>query len=88
MNIDPKSYQELVDYVKTAKPPKVAVRSSFLFGDEELALLVKKFPILKDAELTAEKDSSLLAGFILIFGSKSIDVTLAREIHQLHQLFV
>lgn len=85
MKIDPNVLQELrksYNQIKTAGGI-VEVISAYELTDSEKKSLIEKLPMLKDAKITYLKDPSVLAGVIIKFGSKMIDLSLQNELTNL-----
>jgi F0F1-type ATP synthase delta subunit len=89
MKIDPNLKEDLKQYISqrlSEKKQIVTVLSAAPLGEKEIALLKNHFPFLKDAHLNYETDPAVMAGVIIKFGSKMIDLSLSSELQKLHQL--
>jgi F0F1-type ATP synthase delta subunit len=85
MKIDAEIVRELKKAYNTIRTSggKVKVTSAHDLSESEKKLLIEKLPMLKNAEITFEKDPSILAGVIITFGSKMIDLSLRNELTNL-----
>jgi F0F1-type ATP synthase delta subunit len=85
MKIDPTVLQELRKAYKQilTSGGMVEVISAHDMSDSEKKSLIEKLPMLKDAQITYSKDTSILAGVIIKFGSKMIDLSLQNELTNL-----
>lgn len=85
MKIDPEIVQELKKAYNTIRNSdgKVKVTAAHDMSDSEKKALVEKLPMLKNADITYEKDPSILAGVVITFGSKMIDLSLRNELTNL-----
>ncbi len=91
MNLDPQIKHDLAEYLEKKlldRKNEVTVISSYPLEKDELDLIQKKLPILEKAHLKNVVDTSIIAGIILNFGSKTIDLSLAHELQQLQSLFI
>ncbi len=91
MNLDPQIKQDLAAYLEQKlldKKNEVTVVSAYKLDQEELDLIHKKLPILEQAHVKNLVDPSIIAGIILNFGSKTIDLSLSHELQQLQKLFI
>ncbi len=85
MKVDPAVLHELkkaYNQIRTSGGI-VEVISAYQLGDAEKKELVEKLPMLKDAKVTYTVDQSVLAGIIIKFGSKMIDLSLQNELTNL-----
>ena len=83
MHIDPGLKEELKQYLlqkmhDTKK--KVTVVSAYRLEKHEMDTIIHQFDYLEHAKIDNEVDSSILAGFVIKFGTKRIDVSLKRRI--------
>jgi len=89
MQIDEALKQELKQYIldrQKKQQQKVLIKAPFKLSSVEMDKLDLLFPFLKNAEIQTEVDESLLAGVVIEFGSKRIDLSLISELHKLKQL--
>ena len=93
MNIDPALKNDLKNYVRDRIQNKsgkayITIIAPYELGQEEIEMLKKKIPLLKDAHITVETDSSLMAGVVIKYGSRMIDLSLRSELQKLqHTLY-
>ncbi|MBP9691156.1 F0F1 ATP synthase subunit delta [Candidatus Woesebacteria bacterium] len=92
MNIDPALKEELKSYLlsklKKKQRPKVIVRAPYELSTDDVNTLKKRIELLSEAEIITEVDTSILAGFVIQFGSNVIDVSLNAELQTLaHTLY-
>lgn len=88
MKVDPELKEELKKYIQqriSEKKQSVTVVAPYKMSDDELNLLRKKLPFLQDAHMNNEVDESLLAGAIIKFGSKMIDLSLKGQLQSLQK---
>jgi F-type H+-transporting ATPase subunit delta len=86
MKLNQQLKQELKEYVTRRlhdRSSHVEVVSSYKLNDEEIDGLRKNISILEKAEITNSIDPSLLAGVIIKFGSKMIDLSIRGELQKL-----
>ncbi|CAN5174701.1 hypothetical protein BH09PAT2_BH09PAT2_11150 [soil metagenome] len=93
MKIDSTLKQEFKQFVHEAQKqhstkPEVTIVAPYQLGEEELSLLKGKISLLKEAHIKTEVDASLLAGVIIKYGSRMIDITIRTELQKLqHTLY-
>lgn len=88
MKIDPQLKQDLKKYLEEKiheSKKTVFVSSPYALGEKEMSLLKKHFPFLENAKLENVIDKTLLAGVVLKFGTKMIDLSLRTELQNLKQ---
>ena len=88
MKIDPNLKEDLKQYIQKKNDHQksiVTVVSSYTLSNEELNSLKNNIPVLKDAEIHQEIDTDIMAGVIIKFGSKMIDLSLKSELQKLQQ---
>ena len=83
MHIDPGLKEELKQYLlqkmhDTKK--RVTVISAYPLEKHEMDEIVRKFDYLEHAKIDNEVDKKILAGFVIKFGTKMIDVSLRRRL--------
>ena len=91
MNLDPTITEDLTKYLEQKlrdRKNEVVVVSAYKLDQDEIALIHEKIPQLKEAHIQNEVDPSVIAGIVINFGSKTIDLSLRRELHQLHKYFL
>jgi len=93
MKIDPILKQEFKSFLQESKlhPEKkarVTIVAPYQLGEQEISMLKEKIPLLKHADITIEIDTSLLAGVIIKYGSRMIDISIRSELQKLqHTLY-
>lgn len=88
MKIDPNLKEDLKQYIQNKiahQKSIVTVVSSYTLSNEEINSLKNNIPVLKDAEIHQEIDTDIMAGVIIKFGSKMIDLSLKSELQKLQQ---
>lgn len=90
MKIDPALKHDLKTYIRERLQNKggkayVTIVAPYTLGEAELATLKKKVPMLIDAHISLEVDESVMAGIIIRYGSRMIDLSLRSELHKLEQ---
>lgn len=89
MKIDPELKQDLKNYLqqrlREEAKGKVTILAPYKLSNEEIDTLKKKIDILQDADITTEKDESMLAGIIIRYGSRMIDLSLKTELQKLEK---
>lgn len=91
MNLDPQIKQDLAKYLEQRlldKKNEVVVISAYALDQSELDLIHKKLPILEQAHIKNIVNPAIIAGIIMNFGSKTIDLSLSHELQQLQTLFL
>lgn len=85
MKIDATVVQELRKAYKNIRESGGAVEviSAIELSDSEKKELIEKLPMLKGSDVTYTKDPAILAGVIIKFGSKMIDLSLQNELTNL-----
>lgn len=89
MKIDQQIKRELKEFVTqkiNQSKQKVKIISPYLLSSDELTGLRNQFSILRTAEIVNICDPSLLAGIVISFGTKVIDLSLKGELTNLKQL--
>lgn len=69
--------------LKKEEEEKAFLISPYEIKENELKPFYEVFPFLREKHLETRRDESLLAGFILKWGSKIIDASLAGRINNL-----
>lgn len=93
MKIDPALKQDLKNYIRDRLSNKsgkayVTVVAPYEIGQQELDLLKKKIHLLENAHITVEVDKSIMAGVVIKYGSRMIDLSLRSELQKLqHTLY-
>ena len=93
MKIDSALKQDLKNYIRDRLLNKggkafVTVAAPYELKHEELEMLKKKISMLNDAHITVEVDPTILAGVIVKYGSRMIDLSLRSELQKLaHTLY-
>lgn len=88
MKINPRLKEELKAYLKNRlrhDPRQVVIVSSYKLNGKELDNIKNEIAVLKNAQVVNEVDPSLMAGIILRFDSKMIDLSLGGELFQLQK---
>ena len=86
MKLNSQLKQELKDYVTRRlhdKSSHVEVVSPYKLSNEEINDLRKNISILEKAEITNSIDPSILAGVVIRFGSKMIDLSIKGELQDI-----
>jgi len=87
MKLNPQLKQELVGYLKDKMAnkgkPKITVIAPYELSNQELDEIKNKIEILKSAEIKVEVDKNLLAGIVIKYGSRVIDLSLKSELQKL-----
>lgn len=89
MHFDPKLKNELKDFVLQKmhkQAQRVQILSPYPLSQEELSLVKKELPFLQEAELENVVDKTLLAGIVLKFGSKMIDLSVKGELRHIKNM--
>lgn len=88
MKIDQNLKEDLKQYVQNRlahQKNMVTLVAPYTLSNEEIQTLIKNVPTLKDAEITQEIDNDIMAGVVIKFGSKMIDLSLKSELQKLQQ---
>ncbi len=83
MHIDPGLKEELKQYLLQKmhdSKKKVTIISAYPLQKNEMDELVRMFDYLQHAHIDNHVDASILAGFIIKFGTKRIDLSLRRRL--------
>ncbi len=93
MKIDPALKTDLKNYIRERLTNKtgqayVTIVAPYELGAEELNLLKKKIHLLENAHISVEVDKSIMAGVVIKYGSRMIDLSLRSELQKLqHTLY-
>lgn len=63
----------------------VTLVAPYELGQEEIDMLKKRIPQLKEAKIVTEVDPSLMAGLLIKYGSSVIDLSLKTQLQTLEQ---
>lgn len=88
MKIDPSLKKDLKEYIasRLADTKKdVTVLSASEMNEKLKKLLKERFPMLEHARIHYEIDTTLIAGVVIQFGSKIIDLSVRNELQNLQQ---
>lgn len=88
MKIDPNLKEDLKQYIQNRMSHQkniVTLVSPYTLSTEEINSLTANLPLLHDAEIKQEKDTDIMAGVVIKFGSKMIDLSLKSELQKLQQ---
>ena len=88
MKIDPQLKKELQTYIADRikqSSEKVYIYAPYELSEKELAEIKKHIPHLKDSDMEVVVDKSVMAGVIIKFGTKMIDLSLKTELQNLKQ---
>jgi F0F1-type ATP synthase delta subunit len=88
MKIDPNLKEDLKQYIQnriTHQKSVVTLISPYKLSNEEIQSFMNHLPLLKDAEIKQEINTDIMAGVIIKFGSKMIDLSLTSELQKLQQ---
>lgn len=86
MKLNPQIKQELKEYVSKRlrdNTPPVEVVSPYKLSDRELNSLKENISILKQAQITNLIDPTIMAGVVIKFGSKMIDLSIKGELQSI-----
>ncbi len=92
MKFNPQVKQELLTYLKDRlnnnTKPKITIVAPYALSEQELSDLKNKIPMLSEAEITVTVDAGIMAGIIIKYDSRMIDLSLQSEIKKLeHRLY-
>ncbi len=88
MKIDTNLKEDLKQYIQNRMSHQksiVTLVSPYTLSAEEISSLTANLPLLQDAEIKQEKDTDIMAGVVIKFGSKMIDLSLKSELQKLQQ---
>ncbi|MFA9288429.1 MAG: F0F1 ATP synthase subunit delta [Weeksellaceae bacterium] len=89
MKIDPELKQDLRKYLKSRmdaeQQAQVTIVAPHKLSKEDVKSLQQKFPMLAKAEITQEIDTALIAGVVIRFGSRMIDLSLQSQLQKLEK---
>ena len=88
MKIDPKIKAELQAYLETKihdRQQRVTLVSPFALSQTDSAAVIQRFTPLTGVHVENQIDPSLLAGIVIKFGTKMIDLSLKTELLNLKQ---
>ncbi len=91
MHIDPVLKDELKQYMldrMSQSKRKVKIISAYELSRDEMDAIVLKFPEIGNAEMENKVDANIIAGFIVKFGTKRIDLSLKRRLEEINQSLV
>ncbi|PIZ64629.1 hypothetical protein COY14_04350 [Candidatus Roizmanbacteria bacterium CG_4_10_14_0_2_um_filter_36_9] len=87
MKIDPTIKKELrkylLDRMSGKKKAKVTITAPYELERSDVENLKKKISILSEADIEIAVDKNILAGVVITFGSKVIDLTINTELQKL-----
>jgi F-type H+-transporting ATPase subunit delta len=89
MKIDFQLKQELKQYVldrMDKEKRKVTIISAYPLTDKELIILKQNIDVLDNTKIENKIDENLIAGVVIKFGTKLIDLSLKGELQNLKQL--
>lgn len=75
--------KKIMKELKSPQNRTVTVRSAYAMSSSELAQLQKSLPEMESAHLTNEVDPELIAGVIIVDGSKIIDYSVKGRLNEL-----
>ncbi len=84
MKINPQLKEELKQHLHNEirkQKEKVIIFSCYALSQEELQSIVQSFPQLQGREVENKIDQSLIAGLIIQFSSKIIDLSVKSALH-------
>lgn len=90
MKIDPHIREELKKYLEhkiVEQKKRVIIISPYTLSPQEIETIIALFPYIKESELVNRVDREILAGVIIRFGTKVIDLSLASQLKNLQQSF-
>ncbi len=88
MKIDPHIKEELKKFLEhkiIEEKKRVTVLSAYPLSKEELDEITALFPNLKESILVNRVDSEIIAGIVITFGTKRIDLSLGTQLKNLHK---
>lgn len=88
MKVNPELKEELKKYIQqkmSEKRQSVIIVSPYSLSVKEIELIKSKFSFLQNAKIQQEVNQSLLAGIIIKFGSKMIDLSLNGQLQSLQK---
>lgn len=88
MKIDPHIKEELKRFLEhkiIEEKKRVAVLSAYPLSKEELDQIINLFPYLRESSLVNRVDPEIIAGIIITFGTKRIDLSLGAQLKSLQQ---
>ncbi len=88
MKIDPQLRQELKDYLQKKlehEKSRVQIVSAYTLTEHEMNMIHSHFPFLKGADTENVVDKSIVAGVVIKFGTKMIDLSLKTKLISLQQ---
>lgn len=65
---------------------QAVITTPYQISNNEIQLLIKKYPFLKDRTLTYEIDPSLIGGYIIVYGSWIIDTSINNQFEKLKDI--
>jgi len=89
MKIDPQLKEELKKYIIEREyklKRKVTITSAYALTEKEMDILKTNLPVLKEAVVDNLIDRDLVAGVVIRFGTKMIDLSLKGELQSLLKL--
>ena len=88
MHIDPALKEELKQYLMERlndTHKKVTIISAYPLEQKEMDSLTHHFSELKHARLENHVDTSIMAGYVIKFGTKMIDISLRRKLEDVNR---
>jgi ATP synthase F1 delta subunit len=86
MKIDPQLKQELKEYILKREKESgrlVELVSAYKLGEDEVLSVQASFDFLRNDHMVNVVDKSIIAGVILKFGSKMIDLSVRGQLDQI-----
>ena len=84
MKINPELKEELkkhLDFELQKSKEKVIIFSPYVLGQDEINSLLNCFPYLKNKSIENIMDSTLIAGVVIQYSSKVIDLSIKSALH-------
>ncbi|HLD26591.1 MAG TPA: F0F1 ATP synthase subunit delta [Patescibacteria group bacterium] len=69
--------QQVILELKKEEKKSAVLITSYAFTDKEVNDIIEILPFLRGCEIEKREDKSIIAGFIVSWGSKILDVSLA-----------
>lgn len=88
MKIDPHVKEELKKFLEhkiVEEKKRVTVLSAYSLSKEELNQITTLFPYLRESSLVNRVDPDVIAGIVIMFGTKRIDLSIGTQLKNLHQ---
>ena len=64
---------------------KATIISATKLTEEQIKKIVSLYPFIKDMEIEETIDTALMAGFVIVAGSRRVDMSLSAQLQKLQQ---